>query len=242
MSPNMFSVTMTSNCCGVVASCIAALSTSMCSTLTSGNSGAISFDHAPPHARRLEDVRLVDRRQRTAPRLRERERPPRNARDLVGVVLARVEHRSVVADAARAEVETADELAHDEHVDVAEDGGAQVRVRVERRAQAQQPLLGPHVRSVELGIADRALQDRGRSTTRSERVLGQGISDRADCGGADEPFLHGDIGRDKLENEARFMRDLRPDSVAGQEHNGWARHPGRRSPQSISAGGHAGAA
>ena len=43
MSPNMFSVTITSNCSGVVAICIAALSTSMCSTLTSGNSGAISF-------------------------------------------------------------------------------------------------------------------------------------------------------------------------------------------------------
>ena len=43
MSPNMFSVTMTSNRSGAVASCIAALSTSMCSTLTSGNSGATSL-------------------------------------------------------------------------------------------------------------------------------------------------------------------------------------------------------
>jgi hypothetical protein len=36
MSPNMFSVTITSNCSGALASCIAALSTSMSSTSTSG--------------------------------------------------------------------------------------------------------------------------------------------------------------------------------------------------------------
>ena len=51
----------------------------------------------------------------------------------------------VVAHAARAEVEAADELAHDQHVDVAGDRRTQVRVRVERGAQAEQPLLRPHV-------------------------------------------------------------------------------------------------
>jgi hypothetical protein len=36
MSPNMFSVTITSNARGSRTSCIAALSTSMCSSVTSG--------------------------------------------------------------------------------------------------------------------------------------------------------------------------------------------------------------
>ena len=40
MSPNMFSVTTTSNRAMSVAICIAALSTSMCSTFTSGCSAA----------------------------------------------------------------------------------------------------------------------------------------------------------------------------------------------------------
>ena len=36
ISPNMFSVTMTSNCAGSFTSCIAELSTSICSSFTSG--------------------------------------------------------------------------------------------------------------------------------------------------------------------------------------------------------------
>ena len=124
MSPNMFSVTRTSNCSASVASCIAALSTSMCSTRTSGILGRDRVDDPPPEARRLEHVRLVDRRQVAAPRLREPERAPDDALDLRRRVLARVERGAVLANAARAEVEAADELAHDQHVDAVGDAPA----------------------------------------------------------------------------------------------------------------------
>ena len=40
MSPNMFSVTITSNCAGARTSCMAQVSTSRCSRVTSGNSRA----------------------------------------------------------------------------------------------------------------------------------------------------------------------------------------------------------
>ena len=76
-------------------------------------------DHTPPEPRRLEHVRLVDRRERAAPAAGELERAPHEPLDLQRVVLARVEDRSVVAHPACAEVEAADELADDQHVDVA---------------------------------------------------------------------------------------------------------------------------
>ena len=53
----------------------------------------------------------------------ELERPPRDPLDLGRVVLARVEDRAVVADAARAVVEAADQLAHDQQVDPVADPG-----------------------------------------------------------------------------------------------------------------------
>ena len=43
MSPKVFSVTMTSNCFGLRTSCMAALSTYMCVSSTSGYSGAMAF-------------------------------------------------------------------------------------------------------------------------------------------------------------------------------------------------------
>src|SRR4029079_4199050 len=52
--------------------------------------------------------------------------------DLVGVVLERVEHRSVVAGALRAVVEAADQLADDHQVDRPLPGRAQVPVARER--------------------------------------------------------------------------------------------------------------
>ena len=142
---------------------------------------------------------------RTA-RLRERERPPGDALDLARVVLAGIEDRAVVAHAARAKVEPADELAHDEQIHVAPHGRPQVRVRVQRSAQAQQSLLGPHVRCVEFGVADRALEDRGRVAAGRERLPGQRISGRANGGGTDEPLRDLDVGGDELENEPRLAR------------------------------------
>src|SRR5947209_6238369 len=63
--------------------------------------------------------------------------------DLCRRVLAGVEGAAVLAPAAGAEVEAADELAHDEQVDPAVAGGAQVRVDVELAAKPEEPLLGP---------------------------------------------------------------------------------------------------
>ena len=62
MSPNMFSVTITSNPAGCEMSRIAAVSTSMFFSVTPGNSRAMPAAVGPPEARRLEDVRLVHRR------------------------------------------------------------------------------------------------------------------------------------------------------------------------------------
>ena len=93
-------------------------------------------------------------------------RPPRDAGELEGaardalhltrVVLAGVEGRPVLANAASAEVEPSDELADEEQIDVAPARRAKVRVHVELGAELEHSLLGPDLGGVELGIADRA--------------------------------------------------------------------------------------
>ena len=125
----------------------------------------------------------------TAPRLREAERTAGDSLDLARVVLARVEHRAVFAHALRAEVEPADELAHDEHVDVVQHGRTEVRVHVERRPQGEQPLLGADVRGIELRVADRALEHGGRREAGVDRLLGKWRAGRANRGGADQPLV-----------------------------------------------------
>src|SRR6185503_4740274 len=74
-------------------------------------------DDAAPEPRGLEDVRLVDGREPTAPCACELESSPGEPLDLTRVVLARVVGRAVVANAARAEVEAAHELSEDDEVD-----------------------------------------------------------------------------------------------------------------------------
>ena len=69
--------------------------------------------NAPPEPRGLEHVRLVDRDEPAAAAAGELEPAADDALDLRRVVLTRVEDDAVVADAARAEVEAADELADD---------------------------------------------------------------------------------------------------------------------------------
>ena len=61
MSPNMFSVRITSKRDGSATSCIAALSTSRWSSSTSGVVGGDPRHHLAPQPRGLEHVRLVDR-------------------------------------------------------------------------------------------------------------------------------------------------------------------------------------
>ena len=63
MSPNMFSVRITSKWRGAAMSCIAALSTSTCSSSTLGNSSAVhAHDDLAPQPAGLEHVGLVDAR------------------------------------------------------------------------------------------------------------------------------------------------------------------------------------
>ena len=188
----------------------------MSSTSTSGYSCADLGDDAPPETRGLEHVRLVDGRQPAAPLARELEAATGDALDLRGVVLARVEDRSVLAHAARAEVEAADELANEEQIDVAPDRRAKVRVDVELGPQLQHPLLRANVGSVELGIAYRRLEHCRRATAGRERLVGKRRSRRPDRRRAEDVLLELEIGRDLTENTLRDGHHLGPDAVAGQ--------------------------
>ena len=88
ISPNMFSVSITSKRVGFSTSCMAQLSTSMWSSATSGNSRADLGHHAAPELRIFEHVRFVDRRHFLAAAARQVERHARHALDL----RARVDH------------------------------------------------------------------------------------------------------------------------------------------------------
>ena len=158
------------------------------------------------------------------------------------MVLARVVDGAVLAHAPRAEVEAADELADDQHVDVAGDRRTQVGVHVERRAQREQSLLRTDVAGLELRVADRALEHGGRAAARVERLLRQRRPRRADRRRAEEPFLDLDVGREQLEHESRLLGDLGPDAVSRQEHDpGAATRRQARPPRARRAGGRAAA-
>jgi hypothetical protein len=143
------------------------------------------------------------------------------------VVLTRVEDGAVLAGAARAEVETAHELADDQDVDIAEHRRAQVRVGVERRADAQQPLLRANVGRVELRIADGAFEHRRRAVACLEGLGRQRIARRPDRRRADQTLDDLDIGGKLREREPRLLRHLRPDPVPGKEDDGLSHPRGR---------------
>src|SRR5439155_3265061 len=115
--------------------------------------------------------------------------------------------------------EAADELADDHQVDLALARRAEVRVDVERPAQAEQARLGAHRPSVPARPADRAQQHRagvaaGVECRRRQR-LARGI-DR----GAAERELHGlDVDGQHGEDTQRLFEHLRPDPVSGQAHD-----------------------
>ena len=123
MSPKVFSITSTSNERRVGDDLHRDAVDEPVAQLDVGVVGGELRHDPPPHPRRVEDVRLVDREQPARAAARELERAPGDPLDLVGVVLARVEDRAVVAHAARAEVESADELADDQEVDALADAG-----------------------------------------------------------------------------------------------------------------------
>ena len=159
----MLPVTMTSNCFGLRTSCIAALSTYMCDSATSGYSAAEPRDDFAPEDRRVEHVRLVDRAEALAAAARGLEADARDALDLRDAVEHRVEafvvtRRVDAATARLAEVDVAGELADDHQVEPGDDvrlqrrGGGEFRIE-QRRAQVgeqrqlladpQDALLGP---------------------------------------------------------------------------------------------------
>ena len=118
-----------------------------------------------------------------------------------------------LAHALRAEVETADELAHREQVDVVEQRRANVCVHVERRPQAKQALLRADVCRIELGIPDRPLEHGCRRQAGVDRLLGERRPGCTNCGTADQPLVERDLGREQLEGAPRFLGDLGADSV-----------------------------
>ena len=117
MSPKVFSITSTSKDSGSVTMLHRDAVDEPVPELDVRVVGGELGDDPTPHARGVEHVRLVDRQEPAAASARELERPPRDPLDLARVVLAGVEDGAVVARSARAVVEAADELAHDQQVD-----------------------------------------------------------------------------------------------------------------------------
>ncbi len=117
MSPKVFSVTIVENRTGSWTISRPAVSTRTCSSRTSGYSGASPVTTS----RQRRDVSMTFALSTDASRprrvSRQLEAAPRDALDLRRRVLARVERAAVLAAPAGAEVEPADELAHDQQVD-----------------------------------------------------------------------------------------------------------------------------
>ena len=160
----------------------------------------------------MHDVHLVDRRQAASALRRDLEAAPRDPLDLRPRVLARVEPGAVVAGALGAEVEPADELAHDHHVDPGSTCRPQVRIDAELPAEPEQPLLGANGLALELGEPNGGKQDgvglaAGRERLGRERVtLGE---DRV----APERVLRM-ADPECVEHPNCLRRHLGPDSVA----------------------------
>ena len=144
-------------------------------------------------------------------------RPQRCARDLEAAtgdplhlgprVLARVEPCAVLARALLTEVETADELAHDHHVDPGAARRAQVRVDPELLAQREQALLRPHRLALELRQADRGEQHGVGGSAGRERLVRERRSLGEDRVAAERVLRVRDPER--VEHADRLGRDLR---------------------------------
>ena len=117
--------------------------------------------------------------------------------------------------AALPEVESADELAHDEDVDVPLLRGAQVGVDVELGPKAEHALLGADLSGVELGVPDRAFEDGLRCLAGGERLLRERVARVPDRLRSERVLLELEIGGDPLESPKRLSNHLRPDPVSG---------------------------
>ncbi len=204
MSPNMFSVTMTSKSRGRFSRCMAAESTSMCSKLTSGNSaGMMRSTTRAPQARGLEHIGLVDRGQFAAAR----RAPGRAARRTTRSISA----TRVAADidglggGARllAEIDAARQFAHHHDVDAVQQLGLdgrgvehrgvrdhrpQVGEQPERLAQLQQSLFGANLahRPAISGRPPRPAGWHRRARASASVAAGSGSPGRVDGGAAEQ--------------------------------------------------------
>ena len=121
MSPNMFSVTITSKLDGLRIRCIAAESTSMCSSSTSGNSARSTDSTVVRHRREVSStLALSTDTMRLRRALREPAGDARDALNFIDAVRAQVAGE-VLGAAFLAEVDAARQLAHDHDVGAAQD-------------------------------------------------------------------------------------------------------------------------
>ena len=212
MSPNMFSVTITSKWVGWRMICIAALSTNMKSSSTSGYWGASCW--AISRQKREVSRTLVDYRQVTAAAHGQPERHVQHALDLLPRVGAGVHGpvapfvaalRPSEIDAAR-QFADADEVGAPHHLGlerravgqrVEERDGAQVGEQSQRLAHAQQPLFGAYRRFgvvVVFGVADGA--NSTASASRQILCVSLRVDPRGvDGAGAHQRFAVGEVVR-----------------------------------------------
>lgn len=196
-------------------------------------------DDLAPNAAGLEDVGFVDAGHLAAALLGELERGAANALDLEFAVAHHVVAFTAVlalADAFFAEVDAADQLAHDEHVDVLcvferadvgerveQFGGAKVGVKPHRLAHAEQRALGAlFVRQrVVLRPSDRAQQHAVAVQALVEALLGERLTVFVVGGAAAnavfEIELVPELCPDLLKHADRARSDLGTYPVAGYD-------------------------
>ena len=137
------------------------------------------------------------------------------------------------ADALRAEIDVAGQLADDDHVDRPGDlgterggileareqlGGTQIGEQAEVLAQAENGLLGAELafERIAVGIADRTEQDGICTAGEVERLGGQRMTGSLVRGAADEALFIGEVEAERIEHPPRFRGDFGSDAVAGQ--------------------------
>ena len=170
MSPKVFSITSTSKRLGSVTICIA--------TAVDERRGAARRRGSRPrprsttrrHIREVSSTFALSTESSRPPRARASSNARRATRSIwLGWYSQRVEDGAVVARAARAVVEAADELAHDQQVDPVAERRAEVRVDVELAAQADQarPRAARRRRPTSARRPRRAARRRPRGTRRA---------------------------------------------------------------------------
>ena len=244
MSPNRFSVRITSNREGSLTSCIAALSTSRWSSSTSGNPSAIRVT-VSRHRREVSSTFAlstdVTRRRRPRGGF---EPDPGDPLDLADRVLAGVVGAVGVA-AGVAEVDPPGQLADDEQVGAADavlaqrageqQGGArahrpQVRVQAEALAQPEQALLGAgrvRVGAVPARASDGTEQHRIGGAARVEDLVAERDAGGVDRGSSDRVLSEIELSK-PLEQANRGGDDLGADPVAREDGDPRRHQAGRR--------------